>query len=164
MALLREHWKLEDEAQEDGYQAVAFKVGQSLEAALKENARLKQDLENMRDLAYNRAPKIAAEECNRQKAELEARLAEAEARGVGLWAEIDSHRAHVKHLEDSRDVYEKRAEQAEARAKALRAALEEIAEGRFYCADGDCRAIETAQAALRPEQPAESEGKSETKE
>lgn len=51
-------------------------------------------------------------------AELEARLKEAEGKVNGLWAEIDSHRAHVKHLEESRDVYEKRAEKAEARAEA----------------------------------------------
>lgn len=34
----------------------------------------------------------------------------------------------------------------------LRAALEEIAEGRFACADGDCMAILTAQAALAPKE------------
>ena len=49
-----------------------------------------------------------------------------------------------------------RAEKAEAKIRRLRAALEEIAEGRFYCSDGDCRAIETAQSALSDEQPAES--------
>ena len=39
------------------------------------NGVLEAQLADMRDLAYNRAPKLAAEECNKQKAELEARLA-----------------------------------------------------------------------------------------
>jgi|SRR5262245_7310897 len=62
---------------DNGYPAVAFAVGDELEKALARIRELEDDNANLRDFAYNRAPKIAAEECNRQKAELEAQLAEA---------------------------------------------------------------------------------------
>jgi len=53
----RTHWK-------DG--------ADNAEARIRE---LEAQVADLRDLAYNRAPKLAAEECNKQKAELEARLA-----------------------------------------------------------------------------------------
>jgi len=57
------------------------------------NGVLEAQLADMRDLAYNRAPKLAAEECNKQKAELEARLAEAEKR----WEVADEERTTAQH-------------------------------------------------------------------
>jgi hypothetical protein len=69
---------------DDGYRVVAFEVGKSLENAQARIRELEAQLADLRDFAYNRAPKLASEECNSQKEELRAQLADANARAGGL--------------------------------------------------------------------------------
>jgi hypothetical protein len=88
-------------------------------------------------------------------ARLRAEAAEARAEALlKLNREIGQNGAAIlkenRELSNEVDVLLREKRETEARAEAMRAALEEIAEGRFYCADGDCRAIETAQSALAP--------------
>src|SRR5215475_180056 len=131
-----------------GYPAVAFAVGDELEKALARIRELEGDNANLRDFAYNRAPKIAAEECNRQKAEFEAQLAEAndraahhEAARLTYYDELCGVKAQLAEANTRADIWERnykaseftttkqwreRAEKAEADAATLRAELDEL--------------------------------------
>jgi TolA-binding protein len=88
-----------------------------LEERLKE---AQETIADLRNLAYERQPKIAAEEANRQKAELEAQLAEAkaqwaspvyarlekaEADAAGARAEVDRRRADVEAIVEEVNKY-----------------------------------------------------------
>ena len=66
--------------------------------------QLEAQLADLRELAYERAPKLAAEECDKQKAQLEAQLREAEERIKTL----EAANTAWKHYHDQR------AEKAEA--------------------------------------------------
>jgi chromosome segregation ATPase len=187
---------------DDGYRAVAFEVGDSLESALARIRELEGQSERRRSLLETsdaRVNRLSAciEELEAQLAEYketlatlgiqrdvlgyisgmktsyqmaidaaEAQLAEAEksltekedGQLARYWmSRFDKAEAKfdtaIRQLTLANQVNRElasRAEAAEARAEAMRKALEEIAEGRFYCADGDCRAVETARAALAP--------------
>src|SRR5689334_6493708 len=82
-------------ALDDGYRAVEAAIGEDgvktlVEAHNKAQKRIRelktqlsaanQAIADLRDLAYNRAPKIAAEQADKQAEELRAQLAEANAR------------------------------------------------------------------------------------
>jgi len=128
------------------------------------NAKVKEleaQLADLKDFAYNRAPKIAAEQADRQMAELRAQLAEKQ-------RIIREHEAATVRLCGQIDDAVARLVAAEARAEAMRKALEMVewrASGAHYqclwCHNikmlghkSDC----ARQAALAPT-PAESEVK-----
>src|SRR5215475_3062133 len=116
---------------DNGYPAVAFAVGDELEKALARIRELEGDNANLRDLAYNRAPKIAAEECNKQKAEFEAQLAEARQERDAFRDAINRTNSNILAAVVRGTV--RRAEKAEADAATLRELLREIEwEGEHY--------------------------------
>lgn len=119
------------QSQIDGWtQAVDLLTGRmvALEAEL---IAARETIADLHDLAYNRAPKIAAEEASKQKAEFEARLKEAE--------------GTIAHLRNAKNCYYDCVDKAEANqriANAENAALDivrpmvEKAEAQAEAAEG----------------------------
>lgn len=107
-----------------------------LEAQL---AEANQTIADLRDFAYNRAPKIAAEEADRQKAELEAQLAEANALTVTQRGIIIEHEKAAVRIMDEYNAAETK---WTARASRLEAALRAYPE---WVDDDDPQAVGTMQ-------------------
>jgi DNA repair exonuclease SbcCD ATPase subunit len=78
----------------------------------------------------------------------EARIAEIEAQLEESDVELARKDEKLQRFALGMQRHIERAEKAEAEAARLRAALEEIAEGRYACGDDDCYAIDIAQVAL----------------
>jgi chromosome segregation ATPase len=131
------------EVLDDGYRAVALEVGDSLEKAkarIRElEAQLAEAKAELRDWVENRGPRLTAEEVNRHLA--------------GTGERINTLTSALEECITQRDEADYRTGQAEARAQAMRAALEAIRDGRFKCVDKNCYASDVAQAALNPEPP-----------
>jgi len=132
----------------------AAEIASEADARIRE---LEAQLADLKDFAYNRAPKIAAEQADRQTAELRAQLAEFERRvneemaflskddlvatllerakvGEAQLAVLEREKKDIlrewkesdRHLRDTRAERLRQAEAAEARAEAMRKALEMV--------------------------------------